>query len=74
MCYSIEIISKAEREFLKLPEAVQRKFRRQILSLEKNPRPFGSGRSTEKRILFRISLRKGLALSTNGDLRENLIK
>jgi mRNA interferase RelE/StbE len=42
MGYSIEIISKAEREFLKLPESIQRQIRKQILSLENNPRPFGS--------------------------------
>jgi mRNA interferase RelE/StbE len=44
MGYSVEIISKAEREFLKLPEAVQRKIRKQILSLENDPRPFGSSK------------------------------
>ena len=44
MGYSIEIISKAEKEFLKLPEAIQRQIRRQILSLENNPRPFGSSK------------------------------
>jgi len=32
MGYSIEIISKAEREFLKLPETIQKQIRRQILS------------------------------------------
>jgi mRNA-degrading endonuclease RelE of RelBE toxin-antitoxin system len=36
---SIEIISKAEREFLKLPETIQKQIRRQILSLENNPNP-----------------------------------
>ncbi len=44
MGYSIEIISKAEREFLKLPEAVQIKICKQILSLENDPRPFGSSK------------------------------
>jgi mRNA interferase RelE/StbE len=39
--YSIEIISKAEKEFLKLPELVRLKIRKRILSLEDNPRPFG---------------------------------
>ena len=34
MGYSIEIILKAEKEFLKLPEAIQRQIRRQILSLD----------------------------------------
>lgn len=38
--YSVEIVSKAEREFLNLPEAVKIKIRKQILSLENNPRPF----------------------------------
>ena len=44
MGYSLEIISKAEKEFLKLPDAIQRKIRRQILALENNPRPFGSSK------------------------------
>jgi mRNA interferase RelE/StbE len=38
--YSIEIISKAEKEFLKLPEPAKIKIRAQMLSLEDNPRPF----------------------------------
>ncbi|MEW6715108.1 MAG: type II toxin-antitoxin system RelE/ParE family toxin [Nitrospirota bacterium] len=39
--YSVEIISKAEKEFLKLPESVRVKIRGQIMLLENNPRPFG---------------------------------
>jgi mRNA interferase RelE/StbE len=39
--YSVEIISKAEKEFIKLPEPVKAKIRKQILLLEDNPRPFG---------------------------------
>ncbi|MFZ3073307.1 MAG: type II toxin-antitoxin system RelE/ParE family toxin [Thermodesulfobacteriota bacterium] len=39
--YSVEIVPKAEKEFLKLPESVRMKIRKQILSLENNPRPFG---------------------------------
>lgn len=35
--YSVEIISKAEKEFLKLPESVRVKIRGQIISLENNP-------------------------------------
>ncbi len=44
MGYSLEIISKAEKEFLKLPDTIQRKIRSQIFSLENNPRPFGSSK------------------------------
>jgi len=39
--YSIEIIPKAEKEFMKLPEPARVRIRKQILSLEDNPRPFG---------------------------------
>lgn len=39
--YSIEIVPKAEKEFLKLPDSVRVKIRDKILSLEDNPRPFG---------------------------------
>ncbi len=39
--YSVEIISKAEKEFLKLPESVRVKIRNLIILLENNPRPFG---------------------------------
>lgn len=39
--YSIEIVPKAEKEFLKLPDTVRVKIRDKILSLEDNPRPFG---------------------------------
>ncbi len=38
--YSVEIISKAEKEFMKLPEFIKAKIRKQILLLEENPRPF----------------------------------
>lgn len=39
--YSIEIISKAEKEFMKLPESARVKVRKQILLLEADPMPFG---------------------------------
>jgi len=39
--YAIEIIPKAEKEFLTLPDNVRVKIREKILSLEDNPRPFG---------------------------------
>lgn len=39
--YSVEIVSKAEKEFLKLPESARIKIRKQILSLENNSKPFG---------------------------------
>jgi mRNA interferase RelE/StbE len=40
--YSIEIVAKAEKEFLKLPETAKKRVREKILLLENNPRPFGS--------------------------------
>jgi len=39
--YSVEIIARAEKEFLKLPVSAREKIHKQILSLEDNPRPFG---------------------------------
>jgi mRNA interferase RelE/StbE len=39
--YSVEIISKAEKEFMKLPELVRARIHKQLLLLEDNPRPFG---------------------------------
>jgi len=39
--YSIEIIPKAEKEFLKLPDNFKSLIRKSILQLEDNPRPFG---------------------------------
>ena len=39
--YSVEIIARAEKEFLKLPALAREKIHKQILSLEDNPRPFG---------------------------------
>lgn len=40
--YNIEIILKAEKEFLKLPEKVKVLITKKILLLEDNPRPFGA--------------------------------
>ncbi len=45
--YSIEIVPKAEKEYLKLPRAVKSRFQEIILSLEKEPRPFGSKKLRE---------------------------
>ncbi len=42
--YSVEIIPKAEKEYLRLPESIKLRFQEIILSLEKDPRPFGSKR------------------------------
>lgn len=39
--YSVEIVSKAEKEFLSLPASVKVRVREKILSLEINPRPAG---------------------------------
>lgn len=40
--YTVEIIPKAEKEFLKLPDNVKASISKKILSLEENPRPFGA--------------------------------
>ncbi|OHB97782.1 MAG: hypothetical protein A2W74_09230 [Planctomycetes bacterium RIFCSPLOWO2_12_38_17] len=45
--YSIEIVTKAEKEFLKLPETAKNRVREKILLLENNPRPFGSKKLRE---------------------------
>ncbi len=44
MSYQIEITSKVEKDYLKLPKDWQGKARSKILSLEDNPRPYGSKR------------------------------
>ena len=53
MGYIVEIVPKAEKEFLKLSEVLRRKIRNKILSLEENPRPFGSKKLRETEY-FRI--------------------
>jgi mRNA interferase RelE/StbE len=45
--YSVEIVSKAEKEYLRLPQSVKNRFEEIILSLEKDPRPFGSKKLRE---------------------------
>jgi mRNA interferase RelE/StbE len=40
--YLIEITSKAEKDYLRLPKEWQDKARSKILTLEDNPRPYGS--------------------------------
>jgi mRNA interferase RelE/StbE len=45
--YTIEIIPKAEKEFLKLLDRVQDSIGKKILLLEENPRPFGSKKLKE---------------------------
>jgi len=51
--YIVEIVPKAEKEFLKLPPVEQKKIRNKILSLEENPRPFGAKKLRETEY-FRI--------------------
>lgn len=53
--YSIEIVTKAEKEFLKLSESARMRIRTQILSLENNPRPFGSKKLKET-IFYRLRI------------------
>lgn len=45
--YSVVIVSKAEKEFLKLPVRVRASFTKKILSLEDNPRPLGAKKLKE---------------------------
>ena len=45
--YSVEIVPKAEKEYLNLPQSVKKRFQEIILSLEKDPRPFGSKKLRE---------------------------
>ncbi len=47
MGYVLEIVPKAEKEYLKLPHTAQSKIKRNILSLENNPRPVGSKKLRE---------------------------
>ena len=53
MGYIVEIVPKAEKEFLKLPPIEQKKNRNKILSLEKGPRPVGAKKLKETEY-FRI--------------------
>lgn len=45
--YVVEIISKAEKEFVKLPEKIKVLIAGKIVSLEDNPRPFGTKKLKE---------------------------
>ena len=45
--YSVVIVSKAEKEFLKLPARVKASLTKKILSLEDNPRPLGAKKLKE---------------------------
>jgi mRNA interferase RelE/StbE len=45
--YTVEIVSKAEREFLKLPVRVRTSLAKKMLSLEDNPRPLGAKKLKE---------------------------
>lgn len=53
MGYIVEIVPRAEKEFLRLPPTEQKKIRNKILSLEKDPRPFGAKKLRETEY-FRI--------------------
>jgi mRNA interferase RelE/StbE len=68
--YSIEILPKAEKEFLKLPDNFKNLIKKAILQLENNPRPFGVKKLRETeyyrirvgdyRVLYSISDRNRL--------------
>ena len=45
--YLIEIVQKAEKEYLKLPQTVKRRIQKLILSLEMEPRPIGAKKLKE---------------------------
>lgn len=47
MEYTVKIIPKAEKEFLKLAKTERNKIRKKILSLAENPKPFGSQKLKE---------------------------
>ena len=47
MQYTVEIVSRAEKEYLKPSSPVRDRIGRKILSLEENPRPFGSKKLRE---------------------------
>ena len=53
MGYIVEIVPRAEKEFLKLPPIEQKKIRNKVLSLEEDPRPFGTKKLRETEY-FRI--------------------
>ncbi len=53
MGYIVEIVPRAEKEFLRLPPTEQKKICNKILSLEKDPRPFGAKKLRETEY-FRI--------------------
>jgi len=42
--YTVEIIPKAEKEYLKLPEKTKALISKKIFSLDENPRPFGANK------------------------------
>ncbi len=68
--YSIEIVPKAEKELLKLPDNFKNLITKAILQLEDNPRPFGVKKLRETeyyrirvrdyRLLYSISDSSGL--------------
>jgi len=47
MRYAVQVIRKAEKEYLKLSEKIKTRVKKKILSLEKNPRLFGAGKLKE---------------------------
>lgn len=47
MSYRLEIATSAERQFKKLSAAIQKRIVPKLLSLEKQPRPFGSQKLRE---------------------------
>ena len=47
MPYTVEIVAKAEKEYLRLPLAIRDRVCTRILSLEINPKPLGSKKLRE---------------------------
>lgn len=51
--FTVEIVPKAEKEYLRLPDSAKNKIRDKILSLEENPRPYGAKKLRET-LYYRI--------------------
>ncbi|HPM45367.1 MAG TPA: type II toxin-antitoxin system RelE/ParE family toxin [Syntrophobacteraceae bacterium] len=70
MEYTVKIVHKAEKEFLKLTKAERNKISKKILSLAENPKPFGSQKLKETDY-FRIRIGDYRAIySVDNDRKE----
>lgn len=69
--YTVEIIPKAEKEFLQLPEKVKTSITKEILSLEDNPRPFGA-KKLKHTEYYRIRVRDFRAIYSIDDTKKKV--